>query len=150
MIVVERTLHVSADATDVVAYLRDFTNTTEWDDGTVSCDRIGEGPIKLGAKFRNVSTFAGSRTELVYTLVDDRPDHVRFEGRNASAITADDMTVRPQDDGARLDYRAELAFVGAARLLTPVLRIVFGRLADRTERQLQHVLDHLPEKGSCA
>ncbi|CAG7572563.1 carbon monoxide dehydrogenase subunit G [Barrientosiimonas humi] len=148
-IVVERTLEVTAPPEAVIAYLRDFGNTTEWDDGTVSCEQVDDGSIAVGTRFRNVSRFAGRETELTYTLVDDRPDHVRFEGRNKTARTADDITARPsaQGPGSRVDYRAELDFVGWARILTPALRLVFGRLADRTERQLQTVLDDLPTRG---
>ena len=55
MVQVERSLTVRTPVERVVAYLADFAHTEEWDPGTVSCTRTGEGPIVVGARWHNVS-----------------------------------------------------------------------------------------------
>lgn len=92
---VERTFTVASSPEGVVEYLRDFARAEQWDPGTVSCTRLGEGPVEVGSRWRNVSTFLGRRTELVYELTRDDPDGLRFVGRNDTATATDDISITP-------------------------------------------------------
>ena len=57
---IERSVTVGQPVDRVFAYLSDFTNTTEWDPGTVRTERVaGDGGV--GTRYHNVSKFLGRR-----------------------------------------------------------------------------------------
>jgi hypothetical protein len=45
--------------------------------------------------------------------------------------------------GSSLTYHSDLDMKGAAKLLNPVMKLVFEKLADDTKKQLTVVLDRL-------
>jgi uncharacterized membrane protein/carbon monoxide dehydrogenase subunit G len=139
---VTRTFTVSRTPDEVADYLRDFAHAEQWDPGTVSCTRIGGGPVEVGARWRNESKFLGRQTELVYELTRDEPDGLRFVGRNKTATTTDDisLTAGEKPGTTRIGYHAHVEFHGLAKLASPVARIALERLGDRTSRSLVRVL----------
>ncbi|GAB2909429.1 SRPBCC family protein [Streptomyces heilongjiangensis] len=145
MIEVERVMTLNHPMTDVVGFLADFANTEMWDPGTVTCDRIDDGPLSVGAEWRNVSVFRGRRTELRYRLTRLDPDHLVFVGRNKTATSTDDLSFTEQAGRTRLTYRARLEFRGIARLAAPLLKREFERLGDEVAEQLPKAVDHALE-----
>ncbi|MFJ1704717.1 SRPBCC family protein [Kitasatospora sp. NPDC088346] len=140
MIEVERTITVERPVDPVVAYLADFGHTEEWDPGTVRCRRLDAGPVREGARWANVSRFRGRESELTYRLVRYRSDHLVFTGENRTVTATDDLRLREEQGRTVITYRAQLRFKGAARLVAPLLRREFERLADAVERSLPEVL----------
>jgi carbon monoxide dehydrogenase subunit G len=142
MLTVERTFRVVAPAAFVVDYLSDFSRAEEWDPGTVSCTRIDNGPIAVGARFHNVSEFRGKQTELQYQLTLLEPAaHLIFVGNNKTVTSTDDMTFRAEGDATVVKYRASLDFHGLAKFASPFLRKTFESLADKTQAQMTAVLE---------
>ncbi|GLZ42780.1 SRPBCC family protein [Actinokineospora sp. NBRC 105648] len=141
MVDVKRTFTVDRPADAVLDYLRDFSRTEEWDPGTVSCERLDGGPVQVGSRWRNVSKFLGSETELTYRLTVAEPGHLRFVGENDTATATDDITVRPADQPGRssVTYHAHIDFHGAAKLATPIAKIAFEKLAGETEESLTKI-----------
>ncbi|NHI18664.1 SRPBCC family protein [Phycicoccus endophyticus] len=136
----ERTITTAAPPADVLPYLADFRNATEWDAGTVSCERVsGDGGV--GTRYRNVSKFAGNTVELEYTTEELGEDRIVIVGRNATTTSHDTITVRPEGTGSAVTYRAEFEFSGMARFLGPVMTPLLERLGDRTAAQLEEVLE---------
>lgn len=136
MIHVERTMTVSRPLPEVVAYLSDFTHTQDWDPGTVSCERTGEGPVEAGATWHNVSEFRGRRTELTYRLTTFEENRLVFTGENKTVEAADDLTFSTTGVETLITYRARIRFKGAAALAGPFLRREFERLGDEITRTL--------------
>jgi Polyketide cyclase / dehydrase and lipid transport len=91
---VTRTFIVDKPADVVVGYLADFGSAVDWDPGTESCERQDSAPVQVGSTWRNVSKFLGRETVLDYRLVALEPDHVTLVGRNKTAISTDDITVK--------------------------------------------------------
>jgi hypothetical protein len=140
---VHRTLTTTAAPAVVQEYLADFENAVHWDPGTESCERVS-GDGGPGTTYRNVSSFLGRRTELTYTARELVPARsVHFEGRNESFTGHDRIVVSPEGTGSRLDYDAEFAFSGAARLAVPLVALYLPFLASRTVEQLRRTLDAL-------
>lgn len=137
---VERTIRTSTSAEEVFPYLADFRNATEWDAGTVSCERVS-GDGGPGTTYRNVSKFAGNTVELEYTTEEVQAPRFVIVGRNATTTSHDTITVRPDGTGAEVTYRADFEFTGLARFLGPVMTPLLGRLGDRTAAQLKEALD---------
>ncbi|MEU0135738.1 SRPBCC family protein [Streptomyces sp. NPDC006296] len=130
MVHVERQITVQHPLAEVVRYLADFSHAVDWDPGTQECERIGEGPLAEGAQWHNVSEFRGRRTELQYRLVTLTDDHVVFEGKNKTATSRDDLSMRADGEHTVVTYRATIRFHGLARLADPFLRREFERLGD--------------------
>ncbi|MBK1787753.1 SRPBCC family protein [Prauserella cavernicola] len=130
MVDVRRTFTVRAPLDTVVDYLSDFANAESWDPGTVSCARLGTGPVEVGSRWRNVSEFRGKETELVYRLTRRERERLTFVGENKTATSTDDVAFAEVDGGTRIDYRASIRFHGLAKLADPFLRREFERLGD--------------------
>lgn len=147
MIRVTRSTTVTATPEAVVGYLQDFGHAEEWDPGTRSCTRLDDGPVRVGSRWRNVSSVLGRETTVEYTLVELRADGVVFEGRNAGARTVDDIRVAPaageDTTGSVVDYHATVELRGWSRLAYPLMHLAFRRLADKTVEQLRRTLDGL-------
>lgn len=142
---VERTVTVAAPMAAVVEYLKDFGHAEEWDPGTQSCTRQDSGPIVEGSRWRNVSKFAGRKTELAYTLRVAEPTRLTFIGENKTATSIDDMTFTELAGGTRLTYQADIRFHGLAKLAGPLFGPTFKQLGDETASQLTVVLNRLAE-----
>jgi carbon monoxide dehydrogenase subunit G len=145
---VARSFTVTAPPPRVIDYLKDFGNTEEWDPGTQTCTRRGDGQIGEGASWHNVSKIFGVTAELTYTLERLTESTLVFVGENKSSTSTDTITVEPDDSGSRLTYRADLEMKGAAKILNPVMKLVFEKLASDTEKQLSTVLNQLGAKES--
>lgn len=140
MVSVMRTFTVDRPAAEVLDYLSDFSNTPEWDPGTVECHRLDNGPVAVGSTWRNVSRIAGRQTELTYRLRTLESDHLVFVGTNDAAAATDDITVTPDQQSSTITYRATITLKGAAKLLEPAMKLLFERLADKTTTRLATVL----------
>ena len=143
---VARSFTVTAPPPRVVDYLKDFGNAEEWDPGTQTCTRRDDGQIGEGASWHNVSKIFGVTAELTYTLEKLTDSTLVFVGENKSSTSTDTITVDPDDSGSRLTYRADLEMKGAAKILNPVMKLVFEKLASDTEKQLSTVLNQLGAK----
>jgi carbon monoxide dehydrogenase subunit G len=143
-ITVECSFRVSTPAPTVAAYLEDFSNTEEWDPGTLRCRRLDQGPLAVGARWENTSRFRGRESTLQYRLVTREPHRLVFRGDNRTVTATDDIAIRPHGAGSLVTYRATLNFHGLFRFAEPVLRGSFERLADAVQARLPHVLDSLP------
>ncbi|CAN5513407.1 SRPBCC family protein [soil metagenome] len=144
MLTVERTFTVQAPIENVFDYLADFTNTNDWDPGTVRTTRLDNGPLQVGAKFHNVSKFRGRETELDYELtVFDPRTHLTFQGTNKTVTSTDDLSFRPDGSGTQIHYAAHFDFHGVAKLAQPFLSSTFETLADDTVIKMTGVLERL-------
>lgn len=138
---VTRSFTVRPAPATVIDYLKDFANAEEWDPGTESCTRIGDGPVAVGARWHNVSKIAGVTTELEYELTELTDSRVVLVGRNDSATSTDSITVQPSGEGSEITYHADLDMHGLANLAAPAMKLLFEKLADDTEEQMTQVLD---------
>lgn len=143
MTTVSRTFSVAPAPPIVIEYLKDFGHAEEWDPGTQKCTRTDTGPIGEGSTWHNVSKIAGVKAELTYTLRTLTDDTIVLVGTNDSATSTDTITVTPDGAGSSITYRADLEMHGAAKLITPAMKLIFEKLAGDTQKQLTQVLDKL-------
>ncbi len=140
---VSRTFSVSPPPERVVEYLKDFEHAKQWDPGTRSCERIDSGPVIEGAYWHNVSKIFGVKAELTYKLEELSEHRVVFVGENQTSRTVDTITVDAEGSGSVITYVADLEMLGTAKLLSPVMKLVFEKLAGDTEKQMASVLNGL-------
>lgn len=143
MVHVQRTFSVKQPVALVVDYLKDFGHAEQWDPGTVSCSRVGGGPVEVGSAWDNVSKIRGRETKLDYRLERLESGRITFVGRNKTATSTDDLTFRAIADGTEIHYDANIVFNGLAKLADPFLRREFERLGDETVEQMAQVLNAL-------
>ena len=143
MIVVERTLAVTAAPGPVLGYLTDFGHTAEWDPAVQRADRNDAGPLQPGANWHQVAKILGVTTELTCTLVTAEPGRLVFHGRNEGATRTDTVTVRHTATGSEVTYRVELEMHGLAKLATPVLKMEFEKLGTASAAALTGALNRL-------
>jgi carbon monoxide dehydrogenase subunit G len=139
----QRSVETSATPATVFAYLSDFTNTNEWDPGTVKTERVsGDGGV--GTTYANTSKFMGRETELTYEVVDHRPDSLfALRGENSSVVANDKMEIAPMGAGSRVTYTADFEFKGLSRLVAPLLKPALKKLGDEAETGLREALAKL-------
>ena len=146
-----RTFNVSPPPPVVVGFLKDFAHAEQWNPGTRSCERIDRGPVAEGAYWHNVSKILGRTAELTYKLEELTDRKVVFVGENQSSTSIDTITVDPAGAGSLITYEAERERHGTAKLLSPLMKLAFERLAVDTEKQMTDVLNKLPsgqERGA--
>jgi carbon monoxide dehydrogenase subunit G len=143
MITMERILEVDKPADRVFQYLSDFTNTAEWDPGTITTVLI-DGDGGVGSRYENTSKFAGRVSKLIYQVQEIIPGrHIHLRGENSSLVANDRITVRPKGSGSEVIYRAEFDFGGFLTLLTPILRLFVNRLGDAGVRGIAQAVQRL-------
>ena len=141
---IKRTVETGADPAAVFAYLSDFTNTEEWDPGTVSTTRV-EGEGGVGTVYENESEFNGRRSQLRYHVVERVPER-RFvlsgEGKGATADDVMEFEALP-DGGTRVTYTADIRLRGLGRFVEPLLSGAFKKLGDEAEQGMRTALERL-------
>ncbi len=139
----QRTVETAASPAAVFAYLSDFTNTNEWDPGTVRTERVsGDGGV--GTKYHNVSKFMGKETEVSYEVVEHRPDAAfALRGENSSVVAHDSMEIAPLGEGSTVTYTADFEFKGVGKLVAPLLAPALKKLGDEAETGLREALAKL-------
>src|SRR6478672_1106043 len=96
---VHRTFTTTSAPDVVYAFLSDFANAEQWDPGTVECTRI-DGDGGVGTTYRNVSSFLGRTTELVYVATElEPPTLVHFVGTNDQFTGHDKISMRASGAG---------------------------------------------------
>ncbi len=137
-----RSVTVDQPVDKVAAYLSDFTSTADWDPHTVSCRRLDDGPLGVGARFENVQRLAGHESTLVYEVTEYQPGRrIVLEGGNDTVRTRDEMTFTGTDAGATtVTYRIELQLLGAAKLGELLLPVLMKKVADDGEDGLRERL----------
>jgi carbon monoxide dehydrogenase subunit G len=143
MTTISRTFTVNPAPSVVLDYLKDFSHAEEWDPGTEKCERLDSGPVAVGSRWHNTSKIAGVSTVLEYELTELTESKVVFAGSNDSASTTDTITVLPSGSGSEITYDAEIEMSGAAKLATPVVKLVFEKIGSDTEDDMITVLNRL-------
>ncbi len=122
-------------------YLSDFTTAGEWDANTVSSELVKGDAKEVGAEYRVVTRFGGREMTLTYRTVElDRPRKVVLESGNSSTKITDTMSFEPTASGTRVTYDANVAPRGLAKLLDPVLTLIFKRVGDNAAKGLREAL----------
>ncbi|GAB2592224.1 hypothetical protein Aab01nite_37900 [Paractinoplanes abujensis] len=143
MIVVERSLAVTAAPPLALGYLADFGNTAVWDPVVRQSIRNGAGPIVPGVSWRQVCRLLGITTELTYTLVTSEPGRLLFHGRNEGATCVDTVVVRAAPSGCEVTYRVELEVHGLAKLASRLIKMEFEKVGNRGAAALTQALNSL-------
>ncbi len=131
------TFAVDAPPDEVVAYVADLRNLTQWDSSVRGATLKSDTGPAVGRSFDVVVGFYGRELDAVYEIVDFDCHHAvewTIEGK-ASGTTR--IQVTPDGDGSMIDYRLDLSMKGLARLLDRGLNVALEGIGENAEKGLQ-------------
>ncbi len=141
MPVLRETLEADVPVEDAFAFIADFANASRWDPGVVTSERIDDGPLGVGARYRIGIRLAGRISPMEYRVTTfDPPHRVVLEGAGASVAATDEIRFHPTDRGTRLEYIADIRLQGIARVLGPFTGGTFRRIARDARTGLERTL----------
>jgi carbon monoxide dehydrogenase subunit G len=118
-------------ADEVFHFLADFGRLAEWDPMFERSERLDDGPIGVGSRFRAVASMLGRQLPLEFTVARyDEPRHVVIHGAGDGVRTTEDITVEPAGTGCEVTYRSAVETDKpdlVERLATPAYTVVGKR-----------------------
>lgn len=143
MTTIKRTVTVAKPVSTVFDYLSDFSNSTQWDPGSVKTERVsGDGGV--GTEYSNTSKFAGRETQLTYVVKELVPNEkFALRGENKTVVANDTMTFRDTGSGTEVTYVADFDFKGITKYAAPLLAPAFKKLGDEAEKGMRDALERL-------
>jgi len=137
-----RQLVVAVPVDEAFDYLSRFSSVVEWDPSVSSARMLTPEPVQQGSAFALDVVFMGRTLPLRYEITEfDRPHRVVLAAENASVRSTDAITVSRDLSGATvIDYSADLALKGLARLAAPVFALALRRIGGRAAEGLLAVL----------
>ena len=137
-----RQIEVPPPPGEAFAYVADFATTAEWDPGIVEARRLDDGPLGGGSRFEVVSAFGERRLPITYTITAfEPPSRIVLEGVGERFRGTDEIRFAPgADGGTRIDYIADLALRGVARVAEPFMRGRFEQVVDEGSIGLERTL----------
>ena len=143
MIKVAGTVSASLPARTAFAYLSAFENTAGWDPWTEKVEKLSEGPLALGHRYRAEVLFRGKRQFLEYEVIELFDNHIKLRGENEKVVAFDSVDVRSTGPGCDVLYTAEFSIKGPLKLLQPFLAPAFMSLRDPALEGLRQKLNSL-------
>lgn len=137
-----RTVTTDQPVEKVAAFLSDFTTTAQWDPHTVSCTRLDDGPLRVGARYENVQHLAGRDSTLTYEVTEYEPGRrIVLEGSNDTVRSRDEMVFgATPDGGTEVTYNVDIELLGLAKVGQPALALGLKKVADEGAEGMQRRL----------
>lgn len=124
------------------AFIADFANAMHWDPGTVTSERINDGPVRVGARYRLGVRLGGRVAPMEYRISAFEPPHrVVLVGEGSGVSAVDEIRFEPAGTGTRIDYTADIRLGGVLRLIQPFLGQAFAKLGRDALEGMQRTLD---------
>ena len=136
------TVPSSRSQEDTFDYLARFSNTEDWDPGALKGRDLQNGSaIGVGSRFA-LDFEIGARTqELIYEITEyDRPRRVRLVADGGWFTSDDEIVVSERGERSAVTYDANVRLSGPLKLLDPLMRIGFKRVAGKAAEGLQRTL----------
>ncbi len=129
------------------AYVADFANSQEWDPGVATAERLDDGPVGLGSRYRLGVHLGGRVAPMEYRITTFQPpDRVVLEGAGSGVTAVDDIRFQPDGTGTTIDYAADIRLGGLLRLVQPFLGASFRKLARNAVGGMRQHLDELAQQ----
>ena len=142
MTVLHERIETSLPPDRAFAFVGDFANAVHWDPGVASSERIDEGPVAVGARYRLGVRVGGRVLPMTYEVTRFEPGtRVVLEGSGSGVTAVDDIRFHAAGAGTRIDYVADIRLRGLLRLASPFTGRAFARIARDAREGMQRALD---------
>src|SRR5690348_6799459 len=125
MITAQAEIAINRPAEEVFDFLADARNEPRWLPGASGVEKVSDGPVGLGTRFRG--EYARIGTVTIEIVAFERPARVTFHGRARSMEFDDAVTLAPSPGGTILRAAMESHPGGFLKLMTPAVRGVMRR-----------------------
>jgi carbon monoxide dehydrogenase subunit G len=128
------------------AFVADFANASRWDPGVATSERIDDGPVAVGARYRLGIRNRGRVVPMEYRVTAFEPARrVVLAGRGSGIDAVDEIRFEARADGTgtHIDYTADIRLLGWMRLAQPFVGGTFDRIAKDALGGMQRSLDAL-------
>jgi carbon monoxide dehydrogenase subunit G len=127
---------------DTFAFVADFANSQHWDPGVATSERIDDGPVGVGARYRLGVRMSGRVAPMEYRITTfEAPRRVVLTGDGSNVHAIDDIRFEPAGAGTRVEYTADIRLGGWMRLIQPLVGGAFERIAKDAVGGMQRALD---------
>ena len=136
-------------------FVADFANTSAWDPGTATAERIGADggappgggeSVGVGARYRLGVRMGGSVRPMEYRIVRfERPTLVVLEGQGSGVEATDRIDFSATERGTEIAYQADIRLRGLLRLAEPFAAGRFANIARDARDGMQRTLDAMAE-----
>ena len=128
---VEGSIFINRPVTDVFDFVADATNEPRFNPSMRRAEKITEGPIGVGTRFKAETTSGGRPVEMIIEFTGfERPRWIREIAQMAAMDLEGTLTFEPLSGGTRMRWSWELKPRGALKLITPLVALM-GRRSEK-------------------
>jgi dehydrogenase/reductase SDR family protein 12 len=138
----KETIHTPLSTEAAFAYVADFASSQEWDPGVATAERVGDGPIGVGTRYRLGVRIGNRVAPMEYRITElDPPNRVVLVGSGSGVSAVDTIEFGRTATGTTVDYTADIRLDGIRRLAQPFLGKTFAKIARDASAGMQRELD---------
>ena len=142
MPILRETIETTLPRDDAFAFIADFANSAAWDPGTATSERIGDGPVGVGTRYRLGVRMRGRVAPMEYRITTfEVPSRVVLAGTGSGVAATDDITFVATPGGTRIEYVATIHLRGLMRLVEPFVGGAFAKIGRDARDGMQRALD---------
>jgi len=136
---------IAAPVEQVFDVVADERNEPRYNPRIRRAEKTSEGPVGRGSRFIAEPKGMGRRGVMTVEVVDyDRPGRLRTSIRSSYMDADGTLTFAPADGGTRMRWSWDMRLLGAARVLSPVLRAIGPRWEHRNWVGLKQFMENGP------
>lgn len=136
MIQYETSVLINQPVEKVFAYLADARNLRAWQADLLEHESLTEGPIRVGARFREVRQTGPSKSDFQAEITAFEPNK-RFSTKTITGPQATvGYTFHAEQGGTRVTHQFSLQTSGLMRLMEPLMA---GSIKKDTEKDFQRL-----------
>jgi hypothetical protein len=141
--VLKNSIDIARPPVEVFEYCSDQCNELEWTPGPMkSCEKLTDGPVGLGTRYRAAWSGAGSR--IVEITRYDHPRSWQASADSGAIGMVFDASVEAIPGGSRLVVQTDVRAHGLARLASPLLDRVMQRQRVQSLAAIKRTLEAKP------
>jgi carbon monoxide dehydrogenase subunit G len=151
MPILRETIETTLPRDEAFALIADFANAAAWDPGTATSERVDDGPVGVGARYRLGVRMRGRIAPMEYRITTfEAPRRVVLAGSGSGVRAIDDIRFQATAGGTRIGYTAEIHLTGLMRLLEPLAGGAFATIAREARDGMQRTLDERARAAATA
>ena len=114
---IETSIVINRPIEEVFAYVTNPDNDTQWQSGLLESELVGEGPLGVGAKTREVRKFMGRRLESIAEVTEYEPNaKIAFKSTSGPVQYEASYTFEPVEGGTKFTMVGEAETGGFFKL----------------------------------
>lgn len=142
MITTESTVSIARPAEEVFDFISDLRNDPRWHTDILDAQLRGAGPVGQGSTFDvKFKPFMGRSQGTVTIAEIDRPSRITLRGKMGKLEPTIVLSIEAAGEGSRVSRRVEMQPPGLMRLMTPMMKPMFGKRNAGFVANLKRVLE---------